>query len=157
MNEKGEDKGSKLLRKGRMSWVGPVYFITSFLAAGAQNIDNQFCFEIITGELARLEDEGVLFCEALTVMPEHIHMLVRLGSQKKIGQAMNLFKGRTAREINRKRNTTGALWYEGYHDHLLRPEEPVDNFLNYIYLNPVKKHLCNAPQDWPFLLIKCSS
>ena len=147
-------KGSKLLRKGRLSWVGPRYFIGSAIAQGARNIDNQLCFSVICNELARLEQEETLFCEALVVMSDHLHMLIRLGSQKKIGQAMKLFKGRTAREINRQRNSTGALWFEGYHDHMLRPDEPVSYFLNYITLNPVKKGLCISPSDYPYLFVK---
>jgi len=74
-------KGSRQLRKGRFSWVGPRYFITSFIAGEAENIDSQLCFEVIIGELAKLENEGALFCEALVVMPDHIHMIVRLGGQ----------------------------------------------------------------------------
>jgi len=153
-NIRKNKKGSRLLRKGRVSWAGPNYFISSFIADGAGTIDNQTCFQILLEELNQLEQQGVLYCPALVVMPDHIHMIIRLGPQVQLGRAMKKFKGRTARRINQSKGTVGSIWYEGFHDHLIRPDEPLINFTNYILMNPVKKRLAQNPAGWPFLMIK---
>jgi putative transposase len=87
-------------------------------------------------------------------MPDHIHMLVKLGPENDLSHVMKLFKGRTSLKINRALKRTGSVWYKGFHDHLIRPEEPLKNFIKYIIHNPVKKGLAKNPSEYPYLLIK---
>jgi len=151
--KKDENQGSKLLRKGRVSLPGARYFISTFKAKGSANLDNKPCFKILVEELNKLEQENICYCLALVVMPDHLHMIITLGPETDLSRAMKLFKGRTAREINKTRGTRGAVWYEGFHDHLIRADEPLQNFLDYILANSVKKDLAKTPNDWPYLLI----
>jgi len=142
------------LRKGRLTWPKGNYFISSFIAEDAEHIDNIQCYDILTGELAGLEQDRDLALLALVVMPDHIHMVIKLGPDADLSRAMKLFKGRTSLKINRALKRTGSVWYQGFHDHLIRPEEPLKNFIQYIIYNPVKKGLAKNPSEWPYFLIK---
>lgn len=143
-----------MLRKGRQSWAGCYYFLSSAKSKNAPALDNPDCFEIICREARLLEKEGLWECLALVLMPDHLHMAVRLGQGADLSRVMNLFKGRTSHQINRAKNTKGHLWFRGFHDHLIRPDQPIPNFLDYILRNPVNAHLSKLPSDYPYLFVK---
>ena len=143
-----------MLRKGRLSWSGCYYFLSSAKANNAPALDNPACFEIICREARLLEKEGLWECLALVLMPDHLHLLVRLGQGADLSRVMNLFKGRSAFQINRAGNTKGAVWFRGFHDHLIRPDQPIPNFRNYILRNPTNAGLAKIPSDYPYLFVK---
>jgi len=143
-----------MLRKGRLSWSGCYYFVSSAKAEKTPALDNPACFEIICSEAHRLEKEGLWECNALVLMPDHLHLMIRLGEGADLSRVMNLFKGRSAFQINRAGNTQGPVWFRGFHDHLIRPDQPIPNFLNYILRNPTHARLAKIPSDYPYLFIK---
>jgi len=154
MTHKLPEKGSRMLRKGRVSWPGCYYFVSSAKAEAAPMLDNKPCFEIIRCEVCRLEKEKLWECLALVLMPDHLHMVVRLGQGTDLSRVMDLFKGRTSRQINRTKNTQGRVWFRGFHDHLIRPDQPIPNFLDYILRNPTHAHLAKISSDYPYLFVK---
>jgi putative transposase len=154
MKHKLPEKGSQQLRKGRLSWPGCYYFVSSAKADDAPQLDNHECFSIICSEARRLEDEQLWECHALVLMPDHLHMVVRLGEGADLSKVMNLFKGRISRKLNQAGIAKGRAWYRGFHDHLIRQDQPIPNFLDYILHNPTKAHLVKITSDWPYLFVK---
>lgn len=136
MTSKLPEKGSQMLRKGRKSWSGCHYFVSTAKASKAPALDNSACLEIICREARRLEQEKLWECNALVLMPDHLHMLIRLGEGTDLSRVINLFKGRTALAINRARHSQGHVWFRGFHEHLIRPDQPIPNFLQYLLRNP---------------------
>lgn len=147
-------KGSRMLRKGRMSQAGALYFISAFKADHARYLDNPGCFRIIENTLNLLEREGLLEWLALVLMPDHLHMIIRLGDRDSLSDAIRKFKSVSAIEINRQRGTSGPVWYKGFYDRFIREGENLAAYLNYIIMNPVKKRLCSKASDYEFLKIK---
>jgi hypothetical protein len=41
-------------------------------------------------------------------------------------------------------------WQDGYHDHKFRTRESESRKWEYICLNPVRYHLVERPEEWPF-------
>jgi type I restriction enzyme R subunit/putative DNA methylase len=89
-----------------------------------------------------------------TVMPDHIHCILKpLG----IGQGMHNLLGIicsvkcfSATQINRILGRSGRLWQEESYDHVLRNLQDYEEKSLYIYMNPVKAGLVQAPADWPW-------
>src|SRR5580700_1492694 len=82
-------------------------------------------------------------------MPDHLHLLTHgtrpepdcLGFEK-------AFKQRSAYQF---KLTTGLrLWQHKPYDHILRDGESWEAVAYYIWMNPVRKGLCERPHDWPF-------
>lgn len=79
------------------------------------------------------------------IMPDHIHLLVELGPDRRLADCIRLCKGRLA-TILRK---AGLGWQEGYYEHRMREQEdPLPVFL-YIYLNPYRADLLAINYKWP--------
>ena len=78
---------------------------------------------------------------AYVVMPNHVHVIVRLRSNWRLEKIVQAWKSWTAREINRLKQRTGALWQEGYWDRLVRDDLHLARCLTYIERNPMKARL----------------
>ncbi len=84
------------------------------------------------------------------IMPNHVHVLIRMLDDMSLGKIIKHWKAPTAIEINRMENQTGSLWMLDYHDRLIRDWSHLENARAYIRSNPVKAGLCLKPEDWPF-------
>ena len=84
------------------------------------------------------------------IMPNHVHVLIRLMGDTPLGKIIKHWKAPTALEINRLEGQTGTLWMADYHDRLIRDLDHLQNATAYIRNNPVKAKLCGKPEDWAF-------
>jgi len=57
------------------------------------------------------------------------------------------FKQQTAYEFSKTRAT--RLWQRRYYDHILRPNETIEDVACYIWWNPIRKQLCTNPNEYP--------
>jgi putative transposase len=86
---------------------------------------------------------------AYCVMPDHLHLLVQ-GSHlhSDLLELMRVFKLRTAFEF--RQSSSRTLWEMSFYDHILRSSDSIEDVACYIWWNPVRKHLCSSPQEFPF-------
>jgi putative transposase len=40
------------------------------------------------------------------------------------------------------------VWQKGFSDHRIRDSEDYERHVQYIHLNPVRKHLCEKPEEY---------
>jgi putative transposase len=86
---------------------------------------------------------------AYCIMPDHIHFLVEgILDQSDLREFVRILKQRTAFEFQKSHGR--RLWEASYYDHILRPSDPIEDVAAYIWLNPVRKKLCNQPNEFPF-------
>jgi REP element-mobilizing transposase RayT len=93
-------------------------------------------------------EEGLWKMLGFVVMPDHFHVVVLLKSARtlsKIMESIDRFVGIKASKFG-----FGNLWQDGFHDHLIRPNEDVNRYLTYTHMNPVVKNLVEHPEGWPY-------
>lgn len=73
---------------------------------------------------------------AFVIMPNHVHLLLRILKNNKLNKIMQSIKRYSAREINKQLNRDGALWMKRYFDRIVRNREHLNHCLNYIKENP---------------------
>ncbi len=81
---------------------------------------------------------------AWAVMPNHVHLVVRLRSGHELCAAMHSLKSYTAKAANRILGRSGTFWQREYHDRLLRANE-YDGAIAYVLANPRRAGLTNWP------------
>jgi putative transposase len=85
------------------------------------------------------------------VMPEHVHLLVSEPDRALLANAIQSLKiavakrSAAAREFDGKR---APLWYKRYYDRNIRTYSDFLEKLRYIHRNPVKRGLCDHPEQW---------
>ena len=141
--------GTRLLRKGRFSQVGGVYFITM---ATHQRIARYTDFRLacaMSRQLEAIAETGSCSILCWVVMPDHVHILMQLG-ELPLNRVVQRLKSRSAVMLNRECAATGRFWSKGYYDHALRRSESIKGVSDYIINNPVRAGLVKHPADYPF-------
>jgi REP element-mobilizing transposase RayT len=92
--------------------------------------------------------------DAAVVMPDHAHLIFRLIKPYELSQVLQRIKGRSARQINQMFKSEGSVWSDESFDHIIRHAEELEEKLEYIKQNPVKRGLIDHPDGYRWLFIK---
>ena|ERR1700730_13399948 len=87
---------------------------------------------------------------AWVIMPNHVHMLLTPCADQELSAILHSLKSYTANEANKLAGRTGQFWQPESFDRYVRHADHFANVITYIENNPVKAHLCEKPEDWPF-------
>lgn len=136
------------LRIGRVSEAERIYLLTAVTAYRQPFFLDFAAARSVIRALQHADNTGRTATLAFVLMPDHLHWLVtlRVGA---LAEVMKSVKGFTARQINRQKGTTGAVWQHGYHDHALRCDEDVRQTARYIVANPVRAGLVESVWGYP--------
>jgi REP element-mobilizing transposase RayT len=87
---------------------------------------------------------------AWVVMPNHVHVLIRILEGFPLDRIIKSWKSYTALEANKLLNRNGRFWYPDYFDRFIRDQNHFGAVVRYIHNNPVKAGLVDSPELWPF-------
>ena len=97
--------------------------------------------------------------KAIVVMPDHVHMILtplvndKASAVYPLAQITKAIKSTSAHLINRRLGRKGQIWQEESFDRVLRSSEKLDEKVDYILTNPVRKGLVSSPEeyDWTWV------
>ena len=105
-----------------------------------------------------LHDNGSkMDASVVVVMPDHVHMIFTPLVNKQdrevfsLAEIMDAIKGASAHKINRLLGRTGKVWQTESFDRVLRSSEKLDEKIQYILDNPVRKGLASASEEYRWL------
>ena len=76
-------------------------------------------------------------------MPDHIHLLIELGSPLTVSQVVGKLKSAIVRAHSE------VTWQENFFEHQLRPDDLIENYAVYIFMNPYGAGICDLEKTWP--------
>ena len=79
-------------------------------------------------------------------MPDHLHILCE-GANERSAVCMFVNRWKVASAARFQRELGRDIWQRSFYDHVLRPRESRDPFAWYIWMNPVRKRLCQDPHE----------
>ena len=83
------------------------------------------------------------------IMPDHMHLFVRLGIDMKLGLWVRGLK--RAISANLPRTESGdSSWQPGFFDHVVRHSESYSEKWAYVIENPVRAGLVTVSSEWPY-------
>ena len=82
------------------------------------------------------------------LMPDHFHLLMTPSTS--LEHAVQLIKGGFSYRVKKEIGSNAEVWQRGFSDHRIRDVEDYDKHLHYIHLNPVKRHLCERPEEYRY-------
>jgi putative transposase len=89
-------------------------------------------------------------CAGWVVLPNHYHALVHTDELARVGKAVGLVHGRSARYANSRDHAPGRkVWYK-FNDRKMRSARHFWASLHYITYNPVKHQYVDAVEQWPW-------
>lgn len=110
--------------------------------------------DAVVGSIAKdvilsYRDRGWYWLLAYCVMPDHVHLLLRLRDK---GRTLSrLVATLKCQIVYRARHIGCNVQFQwGFHDWILRAEERPDEFAKYVIANPVRAKLVREAREYPF-------
>ncbi len=88
-----------------------------------------------------------LYVTGYVIMPEHVHLLISEPEQGRLSTGLQMLKQITAHRLM-SYSQVGIFWQARYYDFNVWSERKRVEKLRYIHRNPVKRGLCESPEDW---------
>jgi len=83
------------------------------------------------------------------IMPDHVHLFVRVGPEGRLGVTIKQLRERMSRVLRRACPDL-KVWQAGFFDHVLRSGESYAEKWEYVRCNPVRAGLVKDAAEWPF-------
>ena len=95
---------------------------------------------------------------AVVVMPEHVHLIFTplqdgTSSPYSVMEIMQNIKSVSARRVNVVLKRKGSVWLRESFDHVLRSGDKLDEKVEYLRQNPVRRGLCDTPERYRWLWV----
>jgi REP element-mobilizing transposase RayT len=136
--------GHAALRRGRNSEPASNYFLTVCTNNQATGLTEPEVSKTIWQEISLSETDCSWQLRCAVILPDHMHMLIRLGKRLSLGQTIQRLKAKTSPTLR----TKNLCWERNFFDRKLRPDEPLLPVFLYIYLNPYRTNLCKPVEPW---------
>lgn len=140
----------RVIRLPRDRYVGASWFFLTICCHKRQTVladgDKASRVENRLRTVAQAQD---FLVHAWCIMPDHVHMLVKGASEgSNLLRFVVLFKQTTALDLSREFGV--CLWQRSFYDHRLRRDDEISKVAAYIWMNPVRRGLCNEPAAYQF-------
>jgi REP element-mobilizing transposase RayT len=143
------NEGAPLIirRRNLPHWelAGSTYFITFRLKEGRLSPEE---VGIVLEQIKKGEPAFYKLFTA-TVIPDHVHAVLRPQADASLARITKGIKGVSARLINERRGNRGALWQDESYDRVIRDEKEFAEKTRYVFNNAVKRGLCDDGWDYP--------
>jgi putative transposase len=82
------------------------------------------------------------------IMPDHFHII--LTPLTSLEKAVQFIKGGFSYRAKKELGSSMEVWQKGFSDHRIRDAGDYGVHVAYVRGNPVHKHLCERPEDFPY-------
>lgn len=144
---------SKDLRKGRHSEPNARYFVTFNTEPPSLLLATSLYSDALDRVVSQMEADQQISETSYTVMPDHVHVLFRLGEALTLSQVV----GKLKQQSRKSSGLSPVNWQNGYHDHRLRNDSEQHPTLHYIYMNPYRARLMKDVSTWPHSRINANA
>lgn len=134
---------TKNLRKCRCPTSNQIYHITTATKDRRPVFTSFQNTRTLINTLKHMQARGDAETLCFVVMPDHLHWLLQLRSEKQLSAVVASVKRYSSRHCD------GLQWQAGFHDHALRKEEDLKNISRYIIANPIRAGLVHSVKDYP--------
>ena len=149
-----------------ISLEGYAYFVTTKIKDYIRVFETKPYFDIIIENLNFYRNKFGFRLWAYVIMPEHMHLMIRLADKCDLSKIMEEFKRYTSKQIltqlkedkkfhliklfaiTNPRKEKHIVWEEGFRGLGISSERVFNIKMNYIHNNPVKRGFVKEPEDY---------
>jgi putative transposase len=143
-------KQSNMTKLKRIILPNHCYFLTTVVKDRKKLLKDDTICSIILEDLEFYRRKYGFQLHGYVIMQDHLHLLLSAKENGNISNIMHDFKSHTAQGINKVLNRNGALWQEGFYDHVIRDQRDLQRRLDYIHKNPLSSGLVEDVSDYRF-------
>jgi REP element-mobilizing transposase RayT len=138
-------------RPKRLDWVygeTPLYFVTSCTHGRAPLLARAVAHEAFLVAAGKVSEAGNAVGRYV-LMPDHMHVFLRIGRGGRLGLAVKCLKEGITKRL-REEFPDLTVWQPGFIDHVLRSAESYAAKWAYVRENPVRAGLLARADEWPY-------
>jgi putative transposase len=126
---------------------GQTYMVTSSTCGRRALFSREEWPKLLIDTLYHYRGSGYLLHE-FVIMPDHIHVL--LTPIASLEKAVQFIKGGFSYRAKTELGSNLEVWQKGFSDHRIRDASDYRSHQVYIQQNPVRKHLCERAEEYPY-------
>jgi putative transposase len=126
----------------------PLYFVTFCTWKRVAWLDSTELHRAFIAYAERNADRG-LTVGRYVLMPDHLHFFVAVPRGYRLSDFVRLLKQQLSGALRAKGHAP-PHWQPGFFDHLIRHRESYVEKWHYVQQNPVRAHLVESVEDWPY-------
>lgn len=168
MNDNEKKYPGRPPRLSRVFDQTPLYFVTFNTFQRRKLLADEAVHNAFISYAAKNKDRGFAVGRYV-IMPDHIHLFVRVGMHAKLDQFIRLMKqditktlscsGGSQSRFDKDGNVVhrtaatpiaAKVWQPGFFDHVMRSSESYSEKWTYVRMNPVRAGLVANPNDWRY-------
>jgi putative transposase len=124
------------------------YFITASAFEKRSLLQSERMAQLFMDVLFHYRKQGQYLLHEFVVMPDHFHLLIT--PVVSLEKAMQLIKGGFSYRVKKELGFAGEVWQTSFYDHRVRDASEYTRMRHYIHMNPVRRGLVIAPEDFPY-------
>jgi putative transposase len=133
----------------RLQHSGQTHFVTFSCYRRQPLLNTPVLSTLFLETLEKTRQEFFMRVYGYVVMPEHVHLLLNEPGSGTLAEAIHFMKLSLAKQGESGEQTdSGHFWQKRYYDRNIRSYSDFAEKLRYIHRNPVKRGLCERPEDW---------
>jgi putative transposase len=136
--------GDKILNPSR------VFFATTKTSMGMRLLQSERNATLLIDVLRSYVAARKFELHDFVVMPDHVHLLIKVSGDMTIEKAMQLIKGRFSYRLKKEFGYEGEVWQHGFSEVRADDEQSFRQHREYIAENPVKAGLAGEADEYPF-------
>ena len=131
------------------------FFITSSIAGKRNLLQSDRSAGLFVRVLYEYREQRRFRLHEFVVMPDHFHVLLTVGSDSTIERAVQFIKGGFAYRAVRELGFMAPVWQKGFSEVRIRDAHTFQRVREYIWNNPVKRHLVLEASQFPWSSAHC--
>jgi REP-associated tyrosine transposase len=125
------------------------YFVTFCVQNRRRVFIDPALAAISRDELRRFREKGWFWLYTFAIMPDHIHILLRLPDESRtLGRVVATLK--SSIQFKCRRRGVDLQWQDNFYDHVVRRNEQTEEIAGYILRNPERAGLVKPGEAYPF-------
>ena len=126
------------------------FFVTTAIQNKRSLLQSFRSAELFLSVLNSYREQGKFSMHEFVVMPDHVHLLLTVGSEISIERAVQFIKGGFAYRAGKELGFQAPVWQKGFSEVRVLDVTSYERFTTYIRNNPVRAGLSSEPGGFPF-------
>jgi putative transposase len=126
------------------------FFATTKTSGGRALLQSERNATLFIDVLRSYATAGKFRLHDFVVMPNHVHLLLTVGSEMTIERAMQFIKGGFSYRLKKEFGYSGEVWQRGFSEVRIEDRQSLLPHRAYIAANPVRAGLADSPEEFPY-------
>jgi putative transposase len=126
------------------------FFVTSSTWGKTGLLQSDRAASLLIEVLYHYREQGKYLIHEFVIMPDHFHLLITVGSEMTVENAVQFIKGGFAFRAGRELGFCAPVWQKGFSEVRVKEREVFLRIKENIHTNPVKRFLATTNYNYPY-------